>query len=62
MIKREYSLIKDTLLKLRANWPTNLVVVLFTDQTTMYRPTRYTPFYIVYRQEPILPIKLRFLM
>ena len=62
MIKRGYSLIKDTLLKLGANWPTNLAVVLFADRTTIHRPTRYTPFYMVYRQEPILPIELYFLI
>ena len=62
MIKKGYSLIKDTLSKLRANQPTNLVVVLFIDQTTIYRPTRYTPFYIVYKQEPILSIELYFLI
>jgi hypothetical protein len=38
-----------------------LLYVLFTNQITIYRPTRFTFFYIVYNREAILPIKIRFL-
>ena len=49
MIKRGHGPLKDALSKLGDDWVTNLAVVLFTNRTTVYRPTKYTPFYIVYR-------------
>jgi CRISPR/Cas system-associated endoribonuclease Cas2 len=60
IIKRGHGPLKDALSKLGDDWVINLVVVLFTDQTTVYRPTRYTPFYIVYGREPILLVESRF--
>lgn len=60
MIERGHRPLKNALSKLGSDWPTNLTTVLFTDRTMVYGPTGYTPFYMVYRQEPILPIESRF--
>ena len=61
MIERGHQPLKDALSKLGANWVGNLPAVLFADRTTVHGPTGYTPFYMVYRQEPILLVKSRFL-
>ena len=61
MIERGYKPLKDALSKLSDNWVINLVAVLFTDWIIVYGPTRYMPFYMVYRWEPILLVELRFL-
>ncbi len=62
IIERGHRPLKDTLSKLGNDQVDNLLVILFVERTTVYRPTGYTPFYMVYRQEPILPIKSRFLI
>ena len=60
MIERGHGPLKDALSKLGSDWPTNLAAVLFADRTTVHGPTGYTPFYMVYGREPILPVKSRF--
>ena len=62
MIKRGHRPLKNALLKLENNQVKNLIVVLFANNTIVYRPIRYTPFYIIYRQEPVLPIELKVLI
>ena len=61
MIERGHQPLKDTLFKLGDDWIINLIIILFIDRITIYRLIKYTLFYIVYGQELILLIKLRFL-
>jgi hypothetical protein len=60
MIERGHGPLKNALSKLGSDWPTNLTAVLFADRTTVHRPTGYTPFYMIYGREPILPVESRF--
>ena len=60
MIERGHRPIKDALSKLGAKWDENLAAVLFADRTTVHGPTGYTPFYMVYGREPILPVESKF--
>ncbi len=52
---------KDALSKLGHDWVGNLPAVLFVERTTVYGPTGYTPFYMVYGREPILLVESQFL-
>ena len=60
MIERGHRPLKDALSKLGNDWVKNLTAVLFADRTTVHGPTGYTPFYMVYGREPILPVESRF--
>jgi len=52
MIERGYKPITDALAKLTdrglGSWVRNLSTVLFADRTSIYQPTRRTPFWVVY--------------
>jgi hypothetical protein len=41
-------------------WVDLLPYILFTNRVTIYKPTGFTPFYIVYSREAVLPIETRF--
>jgi hypothetical protein len=60
MIERGHQPLKNALSKLGDDWVINLAAVLFADRTTVHGPTGYTPFYMVYGREPILPVESRF--
>ena len=60
MIERGHQPLKNALSKLGDDWVTNLAAVLFADRTTVHGPTGYTPFYMVYGREPILPVESKF--
>jgi hypothetical protein len=64
MVERGHKPIVDALAKLiddgLGNWVKNLSSVLFVDYTSVHQPTRKTPFWVVYRQEAVLPIELKF--
>jgi hypothetical protein len=62
MIKKGHSLLKNTLSKLESDWFINLTIVLFIDRTIVYKSIKYTLFYIIYKQKPILFIESRFLI
>ncbi len=62
IIKQRYRPLKDILLKLRNEQIENLIVVLFIEQITIYKPINYIPFYIVYSKELILLVKSQFLI
>ena len=42
------------------NWVTNLPAVLLADRTTVYNPTGQIPFFLIYRQEAVLPVELQY--
>jgi hypothetical protein len=42
-------------------WVDLLPYVLFTNRVIIYRLTRFTPFYMIYSREAVLPIETRFL-
>ena len=64
MIERGHKPIADALAKLTdsglGNWVRNLSTVLFADRTSVHQPTSRTPFWVVYRREAVLLIKLKF--
>jgi hypothetical protein len=64
MIEQGHKPIADALAKLTdnrlRNWVQNLSTVLFADYTLVHQPTSRTPFWVVYRREAVLLIKLKF--
>ena len=40
----------------------HLLAVLLAERTSIYRPTRVTPFSLIYKREVILPVKTRYLV
>ena len=41
-------------------WTQKLSAVLFAKRTTIYRPIRHTPFYLIYGYKAVLPIKTQY--
>jgi hypothetical protein len=64
MVERGHKPIVDALAKMTdsglGNWVRNLSSVLFADRTSIHQPTGKTPFWVVYGQEAVLPIELKF--
>jgi len=44
----------------RKSWVPFLRWVLFADRTTIHRPTGFTPFYMVYGREAVLPVETKY--
>lgn len=40
-------------------WPDILQGILFAYRTTIHTSTKYSPFYMLYQREPILPIDVK---
>ncbi len=64
MVERGHKSIVDALAKMTnrglGNWVRNLSSVLFVERTSVYQPTRRTPFWVIYGREAVLLIKLKF--
>jgi hypothetical protein len=60
MAERGHGPIKNALSKMGNRWIENLPAVLFADRTTVHGPTGFTPFYMVYGREPILPVETQY--
>jgi hypothetical protein len=41
-------------------WLWYLYAMLFVDYISVYKPIRYSPFYLIYSRHPILPIETEF--
>jgi hypothetical protein len=44
----------------KKQWLDHLAAVLLADRTTVHGPTGYTPFYMVYGREAVLPVETKF--
>ena len=66
IIERGYGPVTKALARMtkggKENWVKTLLAILLVDQTTVYRPTGKTLFFIECRREAILLIKLRYPM
>ena len=64
MIERGHKPIVDALSKMTAggqgNWISNLPAVLLADRATTKTTTGQSPYYLLYGNEPVLPIELRY--
>ena len=64
MIKGSYKAIVAALITLTdggtLKWTRKLSAVLFAKRTTIYRPIRHTPFYLIYGYKAVLPIKTQY--
>ena len=44
----------------KTKWPRHLYSVLFSERTSIHEPTGYTPFYLVFCREAVLPIEAKY--
>ena len=56
-IEGNYNNIRNTLLKMEGLWVENLPVVLFVKKTLVKNNTGFTPYYLMSREEAILPLE-----
>ena len=65
MIKVGHKAFKEALMTLtnggKGKWTRHLHAVLLADRTSVHGPTGYTPFYMVYGREAVLPIETKYL-
>ena len=64
LVERQNRTIKNSLVKVLdenpRKWPTVLEGVLFAHRVSRHSSTKYTPFFILYNREPILPVDLKY--
>lgn len=64
LVERQNRTIKTALVKVLdghpEEWPYVIDGVLFAHRVSRHSSTKYSPFYLVYNREPVLPIELKF--
>ena len=64
LVDRQNRTIKNSLIKVFGNnvskWPYIVEGVLFAHRVSKHSSTKYSPFKLVYNQEPVLPVDIKF--
>ena len=63
LCERQNRTIKDSLVKVlnvrKSEWSYVIEVVLFAHRVSRHSSTKYTPFFLMYHQQPVLPIDIQ---
>ena len=63
LVERQNRTIKNALVKVLSDhqeWPSILEGVLFAHRVTKHNSTKYSPFFMLYNRDPVLPIDLKY--
>ena len=64
LVERQNRTIKNALVKILnqnpEQWPYVINGVLFAHQVSRHASTNYSPFYLMYNREPVLPVDLKY--